>query len=258
MMLNRKNISICSYFKDSVNWQGRNIDQVNKYFTNLLGQTGIHKERFKFFLLEGNSKDNTYENLLQYKENNLKYQFELEKFNIDGEVASVVSQNRFSRLSKIGNKLLEKAKEDGRRFIFWMESDLIPPKDLMIRLFKWMMALRRKWHNTLAISPIPIFNWQGKKQFYDTWAFEGNFGEKWQNQDLDHIIHYREILRPMNSIGSCAILNADLLRKFNINFGEGCFPELCRQGKSHGLDIYCDTSLEIKHPSKEYVNGRMI
>lgn len=253
-------IAVCGYFRDSQTWNGVFINQVNKFFSFIRNQQNINKDDLEFFLLEGGSKDDTYKVLSEYGfasklfSNKSIQIFQQEEENTN--VASVVSEDRFKKLSKIGNKVLNAAKKSDNKYIFWMESDLIPPQNLLTELLSY--TRENQWNKTLAIAPIPTFDWNGQHQFYDTWAFEGSKGEKWNNLDLFKLITYKDRLRPMNSIGSCALINAELLRKYDIDFGEGCFPELCKQGRQYGLNIYCDVGLKIAHPSNSYLNGRMI
>lgn len=214
---------------------------------------GFSSKDFTYYLLEGDSKDNTREVIESYRPTHNLFLL------IDQsttQVGSVVSGERFANLSRIGNLVLNSAKAGNDDLILWMESDLIPQQNMLKELIKWTQDIN--WNNTLAIAPVPTFDWNGFHQFYDTWAFEGSEGEKWGNQDLMGLMSYRNRLRPMNSIGSCALLNGKLLRKYNIDFGTGCFPELCQQGRRFGLKIYCDTMIKIAHPSQNYFNNRLI
>lgn len=247
-------IAVCSYFRDSNVWHGRDIGQVSRFFRQILSQK-IEKD-FIFSLLEGGSKDGTLASIHQWKENIVSKVHLIEDEVVNTNVASTVSADRFKNLSRIGNKVLNQAKDFNTKYIFWQESDLIIGENLLHRLLAF--TEEEPWQNTLAIAPVPMFSWQGQDLFYDTWAFEGSKGEKWGNPDLYKLMCYQDELRPMKSIGSCALLNAELLRKYNIDFGEGCFPELCKQGKSFGLNIYCDTGSMIKHPSEHYIEGRMV
>lgn len=254
-MISFESIAVCSYFRDSNEWHGKIISQVDRFFKQILNQN-INNGRFKFSLLEGGSKDGTLASIRQWKENITSDVYLIEDEVVNTNVASTISANRFKNLSRIGNNVLNQAKDLNTKFIFWQESDLIIPDNLLSRLLSF--TRENQWNHTLAIAPVPMFNWQGQDLFYDTWAFEGSKGEKWGNPDLYKLMCYHEELRPMKSIGSCALLNAELLIKYNIDFGEGCFPELCKQGKSFGLNIYCDTGSMVKHPSDFYIENRLV
>jgi len=246
-------IAICSYFRDSQNWHGFNINQVNKFFSSITNQENIDKNDLVFFLLEGNSKDNTKEVIKSYQD---KLNINLLEEQSTTNVGSIVSQERFKNLSRIGNLVLNKAKELNPKYILWMESDLVPPPNMLSELLSW--TKEHSWNKTFCISPVPTFDINGQHQFYDTWAFEGSGGEKWNNLDLFKILSSKQRLRPMRSIGSCALINGELLTKYNLDFGEGCFPELCHQARTFGLSIYCDTSVKISHPSLNYISNRLI
>lgn len=241
-------------FRDSETWQGRYIGQVNRFFDQMVRQqgSGVSQSQLKFFLVEGNSRDDTRAKLGEWKDI-LGDRVTILDHEVHGSaVSSIESEARFRNLSAVGNTALRAARDSGCKYILWVESDFIVPHDLLARL----LETASPW--TLAMAPVPVFYQNGRKQFYDTWAFRGAGGQRWTNDDLPSLLGGSLRFLPMSSIGSCALLNGDSLREYNLDFGEGCFPELCRRGREHGLLVQCDLTLEIEHPCSVNLNGRLV
>jgi hypothetical protein len=251
------NIAVASMFRNSEVWHGRQINQVDKFFNSILGQEGGSKHfDLTFHLVEGNSTDTTLKKLRYWQ--SIFPDITLYQKQVKGsEVASVVSETRFKNLSSVGNVALQAARDSGTDYVLWMESDLIPPANLAISLLLPFMEESAE-QSIFAVAPVPVFHQGGRKLFYDTWAFEGSDGQKWGNGDLDKLVKTSTCLRSMNSIGSCALLNGSILREHRLDFGEGCFPALCKSGREAGYGVYCDVTVEVQHPCNENVNGRLI
>ena len=249
-------IAICTMFRDSERWHGHNIHQVGKFFEFFEQNSGGHQ--LTYYVAEGGSTDNTREVLGRWRilldPGRLYIRTSPPPPNV--EVASVVSETRFKHLSACGNIPLREARDDDFTHILWMESDLVPPSDLIPALFEH--AETPEWADTLAVAPVPIFQQDGRDRFYDTWAFRDLLGRPWGNDDLAWFRNNPLGFVPVSSVGSCVLLNGTLLREHGIDFQEGCFPALCAAGRKAGLNIYVDTTIEVQHPCSQLVNGRLI
>lgn len=246
-------IGVCSFFRDSQEFCGTKINQIPKYFQYLNQQEsecdGI---KLKYYLLEGDSRDNSYEVLQQYSK---QYPIHLTKLEIPNNtpVSSAGTDERRKVLSEVGNACLKPAVQE-QDLVLWMESDLIPTKDMLYQLLERKSELN--WDKTLAISPVAAIKIYNQECFYDGWAFEGINGEKWGLNDLQRFKNYNASLRPMKAIGSCALLNGKVLREENFDFSDGCFPKMCQIGREKGYRIYCDLLATIFHPSQFCLNNR--
>jgi len=252
MINNDASIVICTMFRDSIEWYGHKIDQVGKFFHSLATQTN---RDFRVVCLEGDSKDTTYNQLLLHSLNKLHAkEIKLLQSNTNNEFfGSTIRQDRISHLSSLANKVLEEAYSYNPEYILWVESDLIFQSDLIERL---LTSFKQK-ENIVGVSPIILLG--GK--FYDTWAFRDlptkrgvtNGGRKKRNWLPSKINQRLPDYIEMESVGSCCLFRAD----FKCNFGDGAFPELCRQLREHG-SIYADTTTKIYHPDTKLVEGRWI
>lgn len=237
-------ISVCSLFRDSNVWHNIKINQVESYFLNLRKQAKLNNIIFKFHCLEGDSRDNTLQTLEQYQK---YYDVSIIKYDIGGSAPSSAGSNeRRKLLSDVGNKCLHSALKDETDLILWMESDLIPVNNMLGQLLKSIEKI--DWNNSGLIAPTAIINLQGQNCFYDGWAYEGISKEKWTVQDLGKFTSQPELIE-MNAIGCASLINANNLRKYNIDFQDGCFPRMCELIRENNLKLFCQTNCFIQHPS---------
>jgi len=246
-------IAVASMFRDSEFWCGRHILQVERFFQQVERECSTRSLIPNYYLVEGNSRDDTWDKLRQYSD---IYQDRVNLFKHDvvgSDVASIVSETRFRNLSVTANVAFRAARDSGAEYVLWVESDFIlrPETHVLHKLMNFTYSWA--WGMALGIVPVPVFG----NMFYDTWAFEGLNGEKWSNNDLDKLLKLGTYV-PLKSAGSCMLMNGDNLRQYNLDFGTGCFPSLCRQAREHKLTIDCDTTCLIYHPSEYYLNGRLI
>lgn len=241
-------IAVCSLFKDSQKWWGNSINQVDRYIEQLLNQT-IGFENLDIYCLEGHSHDNTYSRLLEYN-NQLD---NVHVYKDDGpsvEVCSNERPERFAALSRIGNLALSNIDlTQPYTHVLWVESDLIVEPNVIQELVT--QSLEHYLEETI-IAPITKIQTGNKTLFYDTWGFRDLNGKRWTNY------HYPTSgQHMMSSIGSCALIDITLIRK-NLNFGEGCFVELCRRASNMGATIIADCDISVYHPSNRLIRGRWI
>jgi GT2 family glycosyltransferase len=165
------------------------------------------------------------------------------------KVTSHISDDRFKSLSKIANTLLTKIKDECE-YILWIESDLIFDENLFKNLYNGIIETK-----SAIIAPIPIITIREQQRLYDIWAFRNING-------INLSRHYdfsesKSKYVELSSVGTCAIINAEYVRK-GCDFGEGCFPELCRQIREIGGKILVDTTTYVEHPGNKFVCGRWI
>ena len=251
-------IAVASYFRNSQTWHGRRIDQAHTYFANVEREAKSAGVTPRYYLLEGDSSDDTWETLCRYHDERPD-QIHLTKYSVRDAppIASIVSNDRFRTLSEVGNVVLRGARDSGADLVFWIESDLLPQENLLSGLMDATRIL--DWERVLAVAPVAVIAPGGHRLHYDVWAFEGSHGERFNNDDLGKLLaspfgRYW----PMNAVGSCALLNGRALREAKIDFGDGCFPALCRAARDAGLNVLCDLAVRIEHPSNFNVAGRWI
>ncbi len=239
-------LSICSLFRDSMKVGPVKTNQVDRFFTQC---EKIKPD--KYFLVEGDSTDNTWEVLGKYKKE-LK-NVELFKCNVGGRVASTAEQSRFKALSKVGNIVLEPARDLPSDLILWVESDFIVPDGTFEKLIEFSKT--DKWETCLGVCGVPTLG----PLFYDTWAYTNANNEKYSNFDLEKFLKSEDRYVKMKAFGSMALLNGKLVKEIGGNFGEsGCFPYLCQMGTDKGYDLWCDTTAVIHHPCERNIGGRYV
>jgi len=240
-------IAVCSMFRDSQKWHGHDIGQVDRYLAQLESQT-VGLENLDIYAIEGHSTDDTFDRL-----NRLKNEFpNLYVFKDEGEAVQVASNenpDRFLALSRIGNQILSKVDlSKNYDYLLWVESDLVIPPNLIERLIE----TSKKYPAPNIIAPSAQILADGFVLFYDTWGFRYPGGKRWTNY-----IFPRDGRFIMDSIGSCALIDMDLMRK-GLNFGTGCFVQLCNTARTWGATIVADCYTTIYHPSNSFIEGRWV
>lgn len=242
-------IAVCSMFRDSITWQGKEINQVHRYFEQMLSQT-YGFQNLEFLLLEGDSQDNTYEVLSEYskKYNNIK----LVKYDLNESFDSTLATDRrIKMLSQAGDYLLSQIKSNiSYDAVLWIESDLIINKHLIQDLDDFRLVFKKKEVPVLVAPYIALGNF-----FYDTWAFRDLNGNHWSNTERPHNpVMSNPYWQEMSSVGSCVLIDGDLFHEHHLNFNGGALVELCCQARKSGAKVYADKSIVVNHPNTRVGN----
>lgn len=242
-------IAVCSLFRDSVVWHGRKINQVDRYFSQLKNQTyGFNN--LQVYCLEGESKDNTFDTLSKYSSTNVKIYKDDEVS--DTVIESIEKQERLVNLSRIANNLLSKIDYTDISHVLWIESDLIINNRLIDDLLDVANLIQEE---SYIIAPY-VYLQNHKHINYDTWGFRHLDGERFKIH-INKRDNVKSHLIKLSSVGSCALISADIL-KSGINFGSGCFVELCQSAINYGAGVYASPVVEILHPGTILMKNRWI
>lgn len=246
-------ITVCSYFRDSMVWHDIKTNQVNKFFEQINQQSEFLKSKgldinFNLVLLENGSKDNTNEVILENIKNNKNATFIKLCENLTNiPVGSNERKERFINLSKIGNVIIETAKQIDSDYIFWIESDLLLPDESTI--YNLLQKIEEDENIGIVAPIIFIKNLDNNIHFYDTWAYQSEDKTIWTDRYPYNEVYISSNERyiKMNSIGSCCLMKSKHME--NVNFGKNCFRELCAKMKGEQKQIILDTKTVIWHPS---------
>ncbi len=244
------NIAVCSLFRDSQVWCGREINQVDRYFKQLVKQTYGFKN-LTIVAMEGNSDDNTMEKLQGYSElfPNIYIYNQTNEYDV---VASVENDARLKGLSQVADILLGKVVQiKDLDYVLWVESDLIFDISLVKDL---VFAANHYTERNCIIAPMVYLENRGI--FYDTWGFRELDGTRWTEKHRERVA-LANPLKEMASIGSCALIDADLLR-CGVRFGQGAFVELCDRARKLGGKVYVDVNTKVQHPGQANLNRRWV
>lgn len=235
-------IAVCSMFRDSVKWKSIRVDQVKTYFHNMLNQT-IGFDNLEFHLLEGDSQDDTYSQLLSMRDNYPN--INVYKSEINESYDSVtITDKRLKCMSKIGNVLLSYARgpDSEYDYLLWVESDLVIKEDTIERLVDTIKGCE---HTPSIVAPFVTLG----PYFYDIWAFRNLKGKNWPN-----VISPNQGILEVSSLGSCAIMDKEI----TADFGEGSFVSLCGQARKDGARLFVNTDIVIDHPNRLLVERRWV
>jgi len=218
----------------------------------MYSQQSVNAAEIGFFLLEGDSQDNTQDVLNEYANRNKNIHL-IQKGATYNAVSSTEDPNRIASLSRLGSTVIDAAK-DQCEYVLFVESDLILPPNLLVYCFDAM--LNHNLENPGIISPIPLL--ENQNVFYDTWGFRNLDGSRWNSHPPYHpVLAQHDRFIPMSSIGSCALIKGEALRQ-GANFYEGAFVEMCRRVRELGYNIYADKAQSIRHPASNLVHGRWV
>jgi len=231
-------IGIGSLFRDSQQWCGIHINQVDRYFQQIEQQTCSQP---LICILEGHSVDDT-RMVLQAYANRMNNVLLLScEQQCSTTVQSTTNQQRISYLSTIANRVLNELK-DRCQYIAWIESDLIIEPNVIEDLLTTL-----KETEAAIVAPLVFLQEKNStERFYDTWGFVDSEDKPWASASL---IPQQRIVR-MSSVGSCAVMDANFLCNNNISFGTGAFRELCSSVRKHKGLICVDTNVKVFHPGE--------
>lgn len=238
-------IAVCSMFRDNMVWHGHKIDQIPRYFKQMLYQS-YDINLLDFYLLEGDSVDSTSDALQQHLKlapfsERVK---NLIKFDLNFPYKTDGSKDRLEALSKITDMVLHSIDYSMYRWILWIEADLIIQNDLIQQLINTSLLLRKP----NMVAPYIALG----DLFYDSFVFTELSGKKWDNYTRPH----RGIFN-MASVGSCILIDTQPLIKYQIGCGSNALIGFCCQARAIGYTIYADTNIIIQHPN-QYINNRWV
>lgn len=247
-------INVTSLFRQSQVWENRFINQAPRFFNQIARQELGFKDIQigKIVCVYTESADNTLE-VLEQEKNRGRFNIQIVEHGSNySSVKSVVDKTRLVELSSCGNAALENAKDDCD-YILHVESDLLIYDEFLIaRLYNAFNKIDKLG----VISPL-VFVDINYQVFYDYYVFRTLDGVQWRNEypwTRDFNKHEQYI--PMSSVGSCALIKADLVRD-GCNFGENAFMNLCSEVIKRDYKVFCDKRLYIYHPfSNQIINGR--
>lgn len=190
--------------------------------------------------VEGDSTDNTPQELRRIATQDNRYIIIKKDFGTK-HYPSIIHPIRMRILATSWNIALEAAIARQVDYIMILDSDLITPPNLLLRLLR---------HNVPAVAPLLLL--ENSNRFRDTWGYFGNkthFTERYPyHKDFKHGLFQIE------SVG------APLIKSKIITEGArfDCVDEirgLCRNIRERGHSIYIDGTTSIWHPQTKPVTG---
>lgn len=236
-------INVCSMFKNSQNWAGLYINQVDRYFFQMGYQT-IGKDNLQLILSEGGSTDDTRNAIESYQE---KFNIRLLKDDGLAVQSSVDSAARFSKLASITDSLFNTSKEYDSEYTLLVESDIIIGSDLIENLIAEFNNRPRAG----IIAPVVLL--EGNNIFYDTCGFIDINGRNFTHHQ---VLPPNSLINVM-SVGSCALIKSSLIHD-GLNLGGQGWQTMNKQIIDRGFECLISTGNFVLHPGKHYINGRWV
>lgn len=203
-------------------------EHVNDYINSLLA-LDYPSKMLRVVFLDHNSVDGTYESLKDKEYlNDYFYSFEVYR---EEEIPNVNIKNRdYNIYAAIRNKWINLRKDED--YVFSIDSDIRINKDSLKRLLSHKKDICSLLVRN-APKPHKIFNFM-------------NYNEKGK---LIRLQSFPNSLIKVDVTGACylisrKVLDAGVMYGYDTR-GEDIF--FCNSAKEMGFNIYCDTSLEMKH-----------
>lgn len=225
-------VMICSIFRDSEEY-------LNRYFVQVSNQIGYPPQSLKYVFVEGDSKDNTYKRLIEWKGPHSNVV--VKKVDTGKPYhGSVVHPERFKVLAQVANAAIEEM-NDSVDYILWLESDLIIGNNLINSLVKC---------NKDIVAP---FVYCGIKKtietthFYDTWAFRKNGQLFTAGYPFLKGLKFNKLFK-VDSAGSVLLVKAEIVRKGARFTDKEAIVGFCYGAREMGYEVWAAPHIGVGHP----------
>ena len=237
-LLEHKKVLVAFLVRDGEKW-------LNK-FLKLIDKLDYPSQDLSFAIIEGNSKDNSWQILLDFA---AKHERVWLKQIVAEEVASAGREDeikrRSARLGALRNCLINEALKD-EEYVFWLDSDLVDfPASLLRDLLK---------ANVDIVAPYVMI--EGHDSFYDTLAFRKD-GLKFaptpgylQTSTGAMFWSFPNTVFEVDSVGTCMLVSARIYRdgtRFPENDPESEQVGFCNLAKKSGFKISTDPRVKVFH-----------
>jgi hypothetical protein len=197
-------------------------------------------EEIQFLWLEGDSIDNTFEELQKIPFDKYLYKFDRQQ-PLYGSDANV---ERLKHLSVLGNKLIELYKQiPPTEFVCYIESDL---QIITSNIFSRLMSLDKD-----IASPMV---WLGDN-FYDIWGFIDKNGEAFSPKTPFSSTLQDQTVVEILSSGSCLMMKNEVFHSGD--FGTEAFRGFCSNARKKGYKIFVDRNASLRHPNNIHEGRRV-
>ncbi len=222
-------VAVCSLFKDG----GRTVG----YYRALLESQRRDGLEVSCSFVEGDSRDDTYERLVDWQRADRQVQLARK------HVEPVTDfDDRVRKWAMLGNLALEGALRTDCTHVLWCESDLALPYDLVEQLVA---------DDVDIVAPaIFLGGW-----FYDTWGFRGLDGVRFTNSGPHHAVWDPHALVELSSVGSVVLFRREVFDagvRFRGEYPDGLLVGVCRDAAQHGFRTWMDSRVAVLHPTSTW------
>lgn len=228
-------VSIWSQFRDDA---GLNLSQYRQRVNAL----DYPPELLRFYLSEGDSRDNTWTELNQWADEDERI-VPVQKHTGRPRISHSPSPERMITLATTGNAAWDMIARDAwGEYALMLESDLIYTPDLLRCL------ITRIPEDAAALAPMIWLSVGGNFRFYDVWAFRRNgqlfepYPPAWYAQKLG------EQPVEIDSAGSVILFRMAYIKEGARLSETSAVVGMCDQIRGMGGKIYCDPETHVIHP----------
>jgi hypothetical protein len=215
-------------------------EQIRRYFDQAAAYRDVLRSYgwdFRLIACEGDSGDNTRDELQQYARAR-GILLDLRICNVGGpRYGSVESPDRFQRLSRVGNCILEGVDERDDIMVY-VESDLVWDPATLV-------SLGGTIENNPDVDVVAPYVFAGLN-FYDVWGFRGLDGTRFAPFLPYHSSTRGTEMVEVSSVGSCLVMRGEVARSARI-INDECLVGFCRDARAKGYRIWVDPKQRVRH-----------
>jgi len=206
----------------------RNEEQNLPRFFSLLENLDYSIDLLSFAFLEGDSTDNTYEKLLEWKNSHPNLKIWLKKLDLGME------KTKFERLAISRNVIVDELLKD-EDYVFWVDTDIETlPSNTLERLIE---------DNKDIVAPLAVYGEPPRSLYY--------LG-KTERPNVEEI--EREMVE-VGFVGICFLVKKQVYEahvRCSILKTHGETVTFCQNVAQKGFLSYVDTTIRVKHPLREW------
>jgi hypothetical protein len=225
------NVTIVTYMRDC-EWRVRE-------FEGRVNSLEYPAERLRVIVVEGDSVDGTYGELLEWWERDSRVEVIKRDMGVP-RYGSVVDAGRFRVMSELNRIGLDAVDLEWSDYVLIVTSDVLWGGGILRRLIE---------RDVDIVAPLVFMN----GRFYDTWAFrKDGTGYLGFPQEMTDVYVGRGLVA-MDSVGTMVLMKREVVGSGlrypaeDINRGFG------RMARERGFKVWCDADEHIEHPENEWV-----
>lgn len=200
------------------------------------------KRLLRFYLVEGDSVDNTYAELVDWAKSDSRIKVIKRDTGLPRHGHDTTSE-RFRVLSQINNAAIDVICEDN-----WVQMAMLIESDLYYDPFIIKDLLANKPRKSI-VAPMVWLATETSKRFYDIWAYRYPGGEHFTLNEYEwYLSNTPQKVFEVESAGSMLLMDIEVIRSGCWYTQEEVVRGMCLLARRNGYKVFVVPSVHIMHP----------